>query len=958
MFFRNFFRLAGFTACLILIALSLPAFSQTVLLNEGFEGSFPPTGWHIKNLGDETDGETWMQSTSNPHTGSNCAFSQDGAGGFAMEEWLVTGPLVIPANSNCVLDFYHRFQWASSNDGPEYVLVSKTDTSPASFTDTIYTYAGVGPTDWTAVNLSPLPDYSGYTIYLAFVHTSADGYADAWVLDDIVFSYTTAGTADVGVTEIIVPPETSWIDSTYLPEVAIYNFGTTAQSGFWVRCRVDDGEARTIVYSDCTYYAETIDPGQTDTVLFSAWIPGAIGAMTVEARTFLDGDVQPTNDQLDKPITVNRHYHTGGPDNFGYIWIDSDTTGGPVYNWIDISGTGTTTIYGDDVAERYPMGFDFPFYGINRDIFELGTNGQFLLNLDNTWYPQSNPFNSTYHIPGYSSMPALVAVYWDDIDAILGVGNIYYQTFGVTPDRYTVVQWYKCQFASGGGDASLEFEVIFHENGDMIFQYKDVSTGNAGHDAGLSATVGIQNDEYTVGLEYLWNGTPVGNLFHDGLAIKFYMGEDHQSPVFTHTPNVNTFEQAPVITSQIMDASGIASDSLYYNVGSGWVAVYHDSVIGDDYYYHVPSQPRGTLVEYYLAATDASANSNRGTEPADAPTSVHAFKILPSTGVDVLFAYSAGQDWQHKEYPVFTAALDAAGITYDVFDWYQCGGMFSLYDYVYFISNSANAGDLQDEASDSLVAFLNAGTPESKSKLVVASDDLADVAYGWPNDDPQVQLVEVYLRAMFVLGADGDGLCNDPITYCSGVVQGESIDYLTWGESVDVYANSPDVLRPYAATWAGIDPADTSHTFMRFGPGAYAEGWPCGVKLEEDNYNSIFFSFDLSQMDSLWRPGFLSRAKEWLDDPTVDGPWVPKAIDDMVIRLSGNDIVLNWSPIEEDTTGQSIEIDHYEVYRYDTPEFLPPGEGIWLGDTPQTSFTHYGAAADFEKHFYIVISVR
>ncbi|MBM2846254.1 MAG: hypothetical protein HW407_1566, partial [Bacteroidetes bacterium] len=211
---------------------------QTTLLQEGFENtSFPPTGWHLKNRGLNQGGETWIRATwsynGQPyyHSGVAGAFSQDGETGERMEEWVVTRPIVVPSATNLSLAFWHRLQWNMYSDGPEYVLVSRTDTLPGSFVDTVFTLSGTEPPNWAEVNMS-LPNYSGEAIYLAFVHTSPGGFADAWVVDDVTVTSTAQVTVDVGTVDITEPPAIAWVGQSYYPKVAIKNFGTTAQTGF------------------------------------------------------------------------------------------------------------------------------------------------------------------------------------------------------------------------------------------------------------------------------------------------------------------------------------------------------------------------------------------------------------------------------------------------------------------------------------------------------------------------------------------------------------------------------------------------------------------------------------------------------------------------------------------------------------------------------------------------------
>ena len=51
----------------------------------------------------------------------------------------------------------------------------------------------------------------------------------------------------------------------------------------------------------------------------------------------------------------------GGPDDYGYVWIDSDEAGGPVYNWVDISGTGIVVSppSDDGITGSFPDGIWF-----------------------------------------------------------------------------------------------------------------------------------------------------------------------------------------------------------------------------------------------------------------------------------------------------------------------------------------------------------------------------------------------------------------------------------------------------------------------------------------------------------------------------------------------------------------------------------------------------------------------
>ena len=74
----------------------------------------------------------------------------------------------------------------------------------------------------------------------------------------------------------------------------------------------------------------------------------------------------------------SRDVTTGGPDDFGYTWINSDNyLNGPTYSWIDTAGA--TPIFdgllGDDYRHRVDIPFPFYYYGSWPDSVWITTNG-------------------------------------------------------------------------------------------------------------------------------------------------------------------------------------------------------------------------------------------------------------------------------------------------------------------------------------------------------------------------------------------------------------------------------------------------------------------------------------------------------------------------------------------------------------------------------------------------------
>lgn len=193
-----------------------------------------------------------------------------------------------------------------------------------------------------------------------------------------------------------------------------------------------------------------------------------------------------TNNGGESPA-VHSTLGQGGPDNFGYRWVDSTATGGPIYEWVDISSVGVLLPSGNDTNHGpIDLGFEFPFYGSFFDQIRISSNGF----LSFTWF--LSPFNNQ-PIPEANFPNDLLAVFWDDLNPD-AEGSIYYLN-DTTENRF-IVQYDGVYLY--GTETPQTFEVILYSDGDIIFQYQDVADSE-------SCTIGIENGAGDDGLQVAYN---------------------------------------------------------------------------------------------------------------------------------------------------------------------------------------------------------------------------------------------------------------------------------------------------------------------------------------------------------------------------------------------------------------------------------------------------------------------
>jgi uncharacterized repeat protein (TIGR01451 family) len=186
-----------------------------------------------------------------------------------------------------------------------------------------------------------------------------------------------------------------------------------------------------------------------------------------------------------------------------YSWVDSDTPGGPVYRWEEISETGSEitswTNRNNGFAGPLNIGFDFPFFGkVYSDTLYVGTSGYVSFGHGYSGIPKGTLPNKS--LPNNDVIPFGGPLY-----IMEGVSRVYYQLLE-DPTRFVVefvnIQWC-CDL-----NTSHTFQIVLYPSGDILTQYQSLN-------GDTPWVVGIENEDGSEGLNY------PPSLLHDGLAIEY-----------------------------------------------------------------------------------------------------------------------------------------------------------------------------------------------------------------------------------------------------------------------------------------------------------------------------------------------------------------------------------------------------------------------------------------------------
>ncbi len=221
-----------------------------------------------------------------------------------------------------------------------------------------------------------------------------------------------------------------------------------------------------------------------------------------------------------------------GPDGYGYVAYDNRDTGyglAPQYDWVEISTMAPDPDYNgtllplndnnedEDACVRVDLPFEFQYYGEVFDEITIGSNGYIAMG------DQSDlAFARNWPIPAPLGPNYMIAPFWDDRVFESGSSGVF--TYYDEPNGRFIVEWYNTKdLAWGGpGTSTCTFQLMLYDqvdghytftgDGEIYFQYSQVSPSSGQHFDNDYFTTGIENGDQSDGLQIVYWNQPGGEV--------------------------------------------------------------------------------------------------------------------------------------------------------------------------------------------------------------------------------------------------------------------------------------------------------------------------------------------------------------------------------------------------------------------------------------------------------------
>ncbi len=227
-----------------------------------------------------------------------------------------------------------------------------------------------------------------------------------------------------------------------------------------------------------------------------------------------------------------------------YLATPSDSLGGPVFAWEDITVSGqkipqslftnsSSAPLDDGTAGALTIPFDFPFFDTTYNKVWVSVNGG--ISFSDTSV-SSNGFFGAFGIPG-APFESFVPVFWNDLtldSTAGGHGDVY---FSQTSSSTYAITWFQIGNFNSATDTLVTFQVILHKSGDITMQYLDVGVTNLA----TTALMGLQGRDCSY------------EAFYDAIA---------PASLEVGSGSAIRFEYSGIVLEQAGDANGDGSINI------------------------------------------------------------------------------------------------------------------------------------------------------------------------------------------------------------------------------------------------------------------------------------------------------------------------------------------------------------------------------------------------------------